>query len=410
MSASAASPSSWGTSTVTGSVARWSCGPVRRRPALIRRPAQRGAPSAPAARPARPSLCPWADGSRRSRRDAARAAAGRVRHVPGHRTAPWRESWRTVGRARRRNRGPAAEHPGSRPAPKTRTGRPCRRRASTRTPRWSPPASTRSARRRAPGRRRRAGGRAGHRADAARAPEETPVTGGDRAHRPGGRRRAHRAGALPRLRRGPAGLRLRHHAGRQRGRAHRARGRPKTGAGRHPARGDGQQRRGRGRARRHPARGHGRRRQPAAAAAPTSLAGKLLRIDPFGRPAPGTPDPASPVVGSGLHAPGDVCADRRPASAGSPTGPARGTSAAPCGPGSRPARARPPPRPGPGPSDPGSAGCAALPGTLVVGLRGSSGDVRAAPRHPRAGSSARRRRCWRAPTGGSPAPTSPPTA
>jgi glucose/arabinose dehydrogenase len=47
----------------------------------------------------------------------------------------------------------------------------------------------------------------------------------------------------------------------------------------------------------------------AVAAAPTSLAGKLLRIDPFGRPAPGDPVPGSPVIGSGLHSPGDVCPD-----------------------------------------------------------------------------------------------------
>ncbi|HEY2224546.1 PQQ-dependent sugar dehydrogenase [Actinomycetospora sp.] len=47
----------------------------------------------------------------------------------------------------------------------------------------------------------------------------------------------------------------------------------------------------------------------ASAAAPGSLAGKLLRIDAFGRPAPGNPTPGSPVVGSGLHAPGDVCPD-----------------------------------------------------------------------------------------------------
>jgi len=47
----------------------------------------------------------------------------------------------------------------------------------------------------------------------------------------------------------------------------------------------------------------------AAASAPGSLAGKLLRVDPFGRPARGNPDAASPIVGSGLHAPGDVCPD-----------------------------------------------------------------------------------------------------
>lgn len=47
---------------------------------------------------------------------------------------------------------------------------------------------------------------------------------------------------------------------------------------------------------------------PALAKDPNSLAGKVLRIDGNGRPAPGNPDPASPVVASGLATPGGVCA------------------------------------------------------------------------------------------------------
>lgn len=47
---------------------------------------------------------------------------------------------------------------------------------------------------------------------------------------------------------------------------------------------------------------------PAAAEDPRSLAGKVLRIDTFGHPAPGNPA-GSAVLVSGLHAPGGLCSD-----------------------------------------------------------------------------------------------------
>lgn len=107
---------------------------------------------------------------------------------------------------------------------------------------------------------------------------------------------------------------------------------------------------------------------PTAAADPTSLAGKVLRIDGFGAAVKDNPDPASRILASGLRNPGGLCVD-----------PSNGITWVTDRLGPRDALFRVEPGAvlaSPSwtwPDKPGVAGCVAVPGLLAVSLTTGAG-------------------------------------
>jgi glucose/arabinose dehydrogenase len=99
---------------------------------------------------------------------------------------------------------------------------------------------------------------------------------------------------------------------------------------------------------------------------PRSLAGKVLRINTLGKPAAGNPDPASPVLSSGLRAPGGICTDKTTTMTWVTDRTATQDVLHLLVPGTLP------PPAWTWPDQPGVAGCMAQPGVVTIALTGTA--------------------------------------